>query len=689
MVSVPTTVSTLSSHPVADELTEELEQLLDSFCSDVQQQFCVDQHIATQQQLLRIKQTVQQVRQMIKNQGGWVSMGVSDEASRAMHRHLRQMLIRVSLEMLDSYQAIAHQRQITFLPAGQAQAYMHHDWHTLSQKFDNKALEQAKWVQLLDNLKQLQKAWQHPHQQVMKIIHSLLATFDAPPGSHVVAIDRHNYAQLGLKRNAIGSRQLVFENGVLTRQQQMAIVSDLCERFSSIFRENARHNLQQIDTQLRRGQPTSLQQRCQHLYQQLFATTYTSSSSDSTSSHSSSHDAPPQQPHQPFDQLACPPPALHPTRPDAAASSSRPNPVSRLFAARDVPTTPTHAFPSLEQVQQERLERWHMDQQQQQQQQQQQEVPPPPPAAAMRANVPAPIDTTAARLSGTQPTELHPPPPSPPSPIPPVPSLMQATTADTGSRPPATLHPPIHPPLHAMALRPTPFVDTSSMTILQMPMPSFIPAPWQWPDLLKTRQPYKPLLFGLIRRKRRNGRRNMTRRTTNDAGFLARLRFLFFPSTNSPFIAMGSTVSATTPHDDPSMATNAPENPTPTTPMPSQHAMTPLLQDAAFASVSMSQLGQHFVHTSQRFYADVMLHCQLKYQQDTAVLKEIGADLVHMYAALQLDISQLDMQRIIAILNDLNALDQAVAHSMPAVPTTPSDRHASHASDMDQDIGQD
>ncbi|CAO3596699.1 unnamed protein product [Absidia cylindrospora] len=52
----------------------------------------------------------------------------------------------------------------------------------------------------------------------------------------------------------------------------------------------------------------------------------------------------------------------------------------------------------------------------------------------------------------------------------------------------------------------TPFRLSSSAPTNQpwdhpIPIPSFAPAPWQLPDLLKPRYPYNPLLFGLLRRK--------------------------------------------------------------------------------------------------------------------------------------------------------------------------------------------
>ncbi|ORX59593.1 hypothetical protein DM01DRAFT_1333061 [Hesseltinella vesiculosa] len=540
---------------------------------------------------------------MVNISGGWVA--TTDTITL---RHLRQSLIRVSLEMLDSYQAIGHQRQIRFLPVGQAHIYMHHDWQHLSQRFDTKALEQAKWSQLLDNLKQLQRAWhQRPHQQVLKIIHSFLTTFDPPPGCHVVVVDRHNYAQLGLKHKAIGSRQLVFECQVLTRQQQMAIVSDICQRFATIFRENASHNLGQIDTQLRRGQPLGLQQRCQQLYQQLFITTYTSSSDSSP---------------QPSPRPSHPHLTDHPTAPAHVSSGSE---IRRQSPMRSSP---------LEQVQMERLEQWHQEQQEHHQSSN----------PAGRHPIPPPIQTHPHphRLSGL-------PPPEPSSPMLPIPALFQQEPSTRLTQRP-------------LSLRPTPFVDTSSMTVLQLPLPTFIPSPWQWPDLLKSRTPYRPFLFGLIRRPK----------LPASMGFLARLRFLFFPDTMPLQLS-------TSMQDHPEQDTPALDTASPTSP---EDSHTELLFDAhqAFASVSMTQLAHHFVRTSQRFYQDVLLHCNLKYQQDSAVLKEIGADLVQMYAALQLDISRLDMQRIIDILSDLAALDQPTPSAPPPAPATDGPDESEHHS---------
>ncbi|SAL97541.1 hypothetical protein [Absidia glauca] len=611
MASIPTTISTISSHPVAEELTEELEQLLDIFCSDVQQQFCLDQHVATQQQLSRIKETIQQARTLL--QGKWIlNHQRGDEYNNSHpHLHVRQALMRTCLEMIDSYQAIAHQRQIRNLSDRQAQQWMHVDWQQLSQRFDTKAREQTQWTLLLSNLKDLQKAWhQRPHQQVNKIIHSFLMTsFDPPAGCHIVAVDRHNYAQLGLKRKAIGSRQLVFECHILSRQEQIATVSNLCQRFATVFGENAHHNLSQVDAQLKRGQPYDLQRKCQTLYQRLFLPLEAHSSSIEASQHSSFANDNNQHFHQPL--------------------------------------PPSPPVPYLDPLQQQRVDHWYANQDQHNSRAATTSPKNNPSGQGEEADISTPINDYPHNHPSYQ------------NETPGVTTTAGKATAVTTSA--------------GMTFRPTPFVDTTSLTLQHIPLPNFIPSPWQWPDLLKIRQPYRPLFFGLIkRRKKRNG---------NSSGFFYRLRHLFYTSrktsttllnkdryqqqhhhpstdttTSGPFSANEAVNNANAPIS--SSPSSSPSGPSaPITPTPDNLS----LMYPVFASISMTQLGQHFIWTSQRFYQDIMLHCQLKYQQDSAVLKEIGDDLVHMYAALQLDISRLAMQRIVTILHELNTIDPPVS----------------------------
>ncbi|KAI9299895.1 hypothetical protein BJ944DRAFT_244724 [Cunninghamella echinulata] len=607
MTSIPATISTLSSHPVADDLTEELDHLLDEFCSDVQQKFCLDQHVATQQQLTRIKQTIQQARSLLHD-GKWVI----DEQDNNDERHsilqqVKQTILRTCLEMNDSYQAIAHQRQLRSLPEGQAQQWMHVDWQQLSQRFDTKAREQAQFTHLLSNLKQLQKTWQttKPNHQVLKIIHSFLTTFDPPTGCHVVMVDRHNYAQLGLKRKAIGTRQLIFECQVLSRQAQMDIIATICDRFAVVFKENAHHNLLQIDTQLKRGQPNDLQQRCQLLHDCLFTSFPTAHSDNDINNNNNNNNNDNNQ----QDIVTLDHQSLHSNEPTS------PHPFH--------PSSPSKLNPL-----QQRVDQWYA-------------TTTTTTTTTNEHSPPHPINTSPSRPTSfpLDPATIYPTPTTP---------TPAATTnnANTTSIPKVTTTSATNLPF-----RSTPIIDTSMLTIEQIPLPHFIPSPWQWPDLLKIRQPYRPWLFGLIKKRKKKG-------------LLIRIKQFFYNQTNlnkrssalfKQLSSQQGNGSSTSPIENNNNNNTNSLSPPPSSPPP--HYMPPI-----FASVSVTKLSQHFIRTSQRFYQDIMLHCQLKYQQDSMILKEIGADLVTMYAALQLDISRLSMQRIITILHELNALDQSQPH---------------------------
>ncbi|KAG0180286.1 hypothetical protein DFQ28_001441 [Apophysomyces sp. BC1034] len=143
------------------------------------------------------------------------------------------------------------------------------EWQEISQAFDPKAKEQRNFRQLLDNLKSLRKAWKRP-QQVSRIMTSMLATYELKAGAYVVSVDRYNHSQLGLKTKAAGSRQIVFECNRLTREEQMEVVAGICNRFASIFAQNAQYNLAQIDNQIRKGQMTVLARKLRLLQEQVY-----------------------------------------------------------------------------------------------------------------------------------------------------------------------------------------------------------------------------------------------------------------------------------------------------------------------------------------------------------------------------------------------------------------------------------
>ncbi|KAI7878795.1 hypothetical protein K492DRAFT_170580 [Lichtheimia hyalospora FSU 10163] len=528
-----------------DDLSRELETLLDSFCSDAQHRFLLEQRVATQQQLQRVRHTIQQIRNTASPATGFRS-GPNSEA-------LRQSLMRVCIEMLEYYQEACQQRRLRPLPDGMAQQ-LTADWHHLSQAFELKAKEQGNLSQLFDKLDSLRKAWksssgngvmerlwnrhyrrsksgnadgngthgaqqQASRHQMERLLAALLVNYELKNGAYVVMVDRHNYCQLGLGRKAIGTRHVVFDCSKLTRQEQMDIVAGICDRFASVFAQNAQHNLAQIEAQIRLAQLSLLAEKLRRLQHQIYFhhPTATALSNDEDDD---DHHTQPQQ------------------SPSSSSLSNQHDDVSSLDVDRH------------------------------RQQQQRQQLP----------------------LRGTS-------------------SLLYIQDA------------------HA---------------IEDMPMPSFVPSPWEWPDLLKVRHPYHPVFLGLVKRRKRRSA-------------IMRLRDAF---THSP--------AAATSEDEDNGNEQVMQNYV-------QEVRYPEM--IRFASVSIPSLCGHFCRRGRQFYEDVVANAQVRQSQDRHLLQEIGRDLVKIYAAIQLEASRAYMHRVLAILHDMSMLE----HQLNSSAATTSHHHHSVA----------
>ncbi|CDH55603.1 predicted protein [Lichtheimia corymbifera JMRC:FSU:9682] len=536
-----------------DDLSRELETLLDSFCSDAQHRFLLEQRVATQQQLQRVRHTIQQIRNTASPATGFRS-GPNSEA-------LRQSLMRVCIEMLEYYQEACQQRRLRPLPDGMAQQ-LTADWHHLSQAFELKAKEQGNLSQLFDKLDSLRKAWkssggdgvmerllsrhyrrsksgnadgngthgvgggqqQASRHQMERLLTALLVNYELKNGAYVVMVDRHNYCQLGLGRKAIGTRHVVFDCSKLTRQEQMDVVAGICDRFASVFAQNAQHNLAQIEAQIQLAQLSLLAEKLRRLQHQIYfghhhPTTATAFTNDEDDDHA-----------QPQQQQPSP-------SSSSSSLSNQHDDVSSLDVDRH--------------------------------RQQQQQLP----------------------LRGTS-------------------SLLYIQDANA---------------------------------IEDMPMPSFVPSPWEWPDLLKVRHPYHPVFLGLVKRRPRR------------SSPIMRLRDAF---THPP-------APATSEDED-----NGNE----------QQAMQSYVQEVQypemvrFASVSIPSLCGHFCRRGRQFYEDVVANAQVRQAQDRHLLQEIGRDLVKIYAAIQLEASRAYMHRILAILHDMSMLEHQLNSSSAA--TTSHHHHS-------------
>ncbi|KAI9258860.1 hypothetical protein BDA99DRAFT_538784 [Phascolomyces articulosus] len=613
-----------------DELSEELENLLDTFCSDTHQRFCLEQRVTSQQQLQRIRQTIQHTRQSSER---WTSTTNSDS--------IRQSLMGTCLEMLNCYQAVCQHRHIRALSSSShgrnsnvVTNPIHQltlDWQQLSQSFEMKAREQSNLAALFDNLKNLRKAWTKKPRHIERLLTSLLVTYELRPGAYVVVIDRHNYHQLGLKRNTMGTRQLVFECSRISRQEQMDVVAGICDRFASVFAQNAQHNLAQIEAQVQLAQLSMLAKRLRKLQDQVFYINNTSSTIQQQSTLGTTEED------------------ANRTEEDEEDEEEEDD-VSSIEG--NIGRSPMDPLPP---PRHHRPRRRHHQRQQSNHLHQQQQRP-----------FSYPITPTST--------------PAPPfNPFPSVTPSLWYIQDDTG--------------------------------IQSLPMPSFVPSPWQWPDLLKVNRPYDPLLFGLIKRKRQPPRPSRPTpssipRQQQQQPFIVRLKGLFSARTRYiSTVAMGpsstarhhhhqqtqqqhrhsrqqqqqqqqqhsNTTNSTSTEDDQDAVGGDTMTPTTTPPAPGgggagmgggmTTATTTRLEEGvedppvAFASVSISHLCGHFCRTGRQFYEDVTSNAQLKHSQDGHILQEIGRDLVETYAAIQLEASRTNMQRILTILHELTVLD--------------------------------
>ncbi|KAG0166844.1 hypothetical protein DFQ28_007033 [Apophysomyces sp. BC1034] len=240
------------------DLCHELDELLDAFCSEAQQQFCIDQHVATQQHLQRTRDTIREAQTLMS------TIGLVNNQHSAT---LRDSLMWTCGQLQSSYQACCDQRQLRSMDETATQQAIA-QWQQIRHQFDTKNKELANMARLLRGVADLQVGWQNAR-SVEPILSSILSTYEFSPGIHVVTVDRQNYGQLGLKRKAVGTQQIVFEYSQLTREEQMQHVAGLCNQFSALFAQTARHNLAQIEAQIRLTQPSTVTSQWKQLHDQL------------------------------------------------------------------------------------------------------------------------------------------------------------------------------------------------------------------------------------------------------------------------------------------------------------------------------------------------------------------------------------------------------------------------------------
>ncbi|CDH53562.1 predicted protein [Lichtheimia corymbifera JMRC:FSU:9682] len=380
--------------PVTHKLYDELDELLRIFCSNAQQQFCIDQEVASRSQLYHIQQTMQQVQRFIPVVG---LIGNTNADS------LRHTLTMTALEMLELYETACRQRHIRSLTSLQAEDLLI-SWHELSQDYEDKTAEHAVFTRLLGDIANLHHVWRNGPEHVESVVISLLASRTSDvnreqQGMYLATVDRHNYARLGLGRRWIGTRQIVFECRQISREEQEKTIAGVCQRFARIFMQNAQQNLEQLEAQRQMARPTALAAKLRQFYSKVFypLTNNNHNNNNSSNGHHSNN--------TPITMAT----AEHKVTPFRLTTGT----ITRSFIW----------YPSDEKQEEDSSD------------------------ACQERNENHDNDQHADKRS--------------------------CNNNNNNSQ-----HQPI---------------------IGTIPTPSFIPAPWQWPDMLKPRTPYHPHLFGLMR----------------------------------------------------------------------------------------------------------------------------------------------------------------------------------------------
>ncbi|KAI8340662.1 hypothetical protein BC941DRAFT_488640 [Chlamydoabsidia padenii] len=234
-----------------NELYKELDELLSAFCSDAQQQFCVDQDILGLDDLKRVRHTVQQIQSLLPT-----TCNNNDHP-------LQRTLVRVIQEILNRYGEACHKRNMRLLDDLLTNQSIG-EWHQLKRQWEHKNMENQRLLLILDDITLLTQSWHNDHHgnknnnvndgsykhlvllpslsnlphrlssatkrassgtkhskpinrdtlptcpslftfspqsTAEDILTSLLTTFVFPPGAYTVMIDKHNYRQLGLQQD--------------------------------------------------------------------------------------------------------------------------------------------------------------------------------------------------------------------------------------------------------------------------------------------------------------------------------------------------------------------------------------------------------------------------------------------------------------------------------------------------------
>ncbi|KAI8083023.1 uncharacterized protein BX664DRAFT_317025 [Halteromyces radiatus] len=381
-----------------EELYQELNELLSAFCSDAQQQFCMDQNIIQPDNLYRLRQTVQQIQLLLPT------------VDRTNNLQLRQALMRVIHDILHYYGSMVNHKTNATVTSS-------------SPSLNRRSLAPSSTSPLSASTSPSTTTTMSTSRTMSstaeEILTSILTTFDYPPGAYTVVIDKHNYGQLGLQHGKIGTRQIIFDHRQLSTNDAIDMINQICDIFAALFASTAQHHLAQIDSQIRKSQPFHTLSHIKRLSTRIFEDT---------------------------SLITCM---------DDADMDQEDNFID----------TNHHDHQE------------YLDHQSQHYNQNQRHH--------RRQSTTNEILHTTSNISSS------------------------STNHQTSS--PMTILTPFRlsmTPTHTLWRHP-------------IPIPSFAPAPWQLPDLLKKRHPYNPLFFGLFRRRTSN---NQTKKKNQSSSFLKHLQ---------------------------------------------------------------------------------------------------------------------------------------------------------------------
>ncbi|KAI9022285.1 hypothetical protein CLU79DRAFT_179922 [Phycomyces nitens] len=207
---------------------QELDGLLDLFCSEAQFDLYVRHRIGSYKKLGKIRRAFRDVQQWLR--------------CPAVHEVMNPRCLvakRLCRELLD-YCQIVSRRHV--LPTMETTAQLNHEWQILSEHFETATKQHVGWEGHIQNLKRLAKAWKSPD-LANQTLRSILALSES---------DRLVEGTRGL----FGRNKAGLFIGFTSREEQEAILGRVCENFESIFAHNAASNLAHVQSWIRESQPS-------------------------------------------------------------------------------------------------------------------------------------------------------------------------------------------------------------------------------------------------------------------------------------------------------------------------------------------------------------------------------------------------------------------------------------------------